>query len=134
MKSCQSRIYGAEFSQEEIAEAVRDNKLLSMEIEFNKSCNFRCLYCYASDHTVHRNELNREEFKDVITQAREMGARKMIILGGEPMLYPHIMEMIRFIRDLHMDVELFTNGTNITREKAGDLYAIGVRVVLKMNT
>jgi radical SAM protein with 4Fe4S-binding SPASM domain len=134
MKSCQSRIYGAEFAQEEIAEAVRDGRLLSMELEFNKSCNFRCLYCYASDHSVQRDELSREEFFDLITQAKELGARKMIVLGGEPMLYPHIMEMIRFIRGLDMDVELFTNGTNITREKARELYEAGVRVVLKMNT
>jgi radical SAM protein with 4Fe4S-binding SPASM domain len=134
MKSCQSRIYGAEFSQEEITEAVRGGRLLSMELEFNKSCNFRCLYCYASDHTVQRDELSREEFFDLITQAKELGARKMIVLGGEPMLYPHIMEMIKFIRGLDMDVELFTNGTNITSEKARELYAAGVRVVLKMNT
>ncbi len=134
MKSCQSRIYGAEFSQEEIAEAVREGRLLSMELEFNKSCNFRCLYCYASDHAVQRDELSREEFFDLITQARELGARKMIVLGGEPMLYPHIMEMIKFIRGLDMDVELFSNGTNITREMARELYAAGVRVVLKMNT
>jgi sulfatase maturation enzyme AslB (radical SAM superfamily) len=122
-----------EFSQEEIAEPSR-GRLLSMELEFNKSCNLRCLYCYASDHTVQRDELSREEFFDLITQAKELGARKMIVLGGEPMLYPHIMEMIRFIRGLDMDVELFTNGTNITREKAQELYEAGVRVVLKMNT
>ena len=100
MKTCQSRIYGAEFSQQEIAEAVREGRLLSMEMEFNKSCNFRCLYCYASDHTVHRNELSKHEFLDLINQARELGARKIIVLGGEPMLYPHIMEMIQYIRDL----------------------------------
>ena len=134
MKTCQNRIYGAEFSQEEIAEAVRNNRLLSMEIEFNKSCNFRCLYCYASDHSQQRSELAKEEFFDLIDQAKELGARKMIVLGGEPMLYPHIMEMIRFIRSREMEIELFTNGTNITRDKAKELYDNGVRVVLKMNT
>ena len=134
MKTCQSRIYGAEFSQDEIAVAVRENKLLSMEMEFNKSCNFRCLYCYASDNTVHRNELSKHEFLDLINQAKELGARKIIVLGGEPMLYPPIIEMIQYIRGLDMDVELFTNGTNITREMAQTLYTIGVRVVLKMNT
>jgi radical SAM protein with 4Fe4S-binding SPASM domain len=134
MKTCQSRIYGAEFSQQEIAEAVRDGRLLSMEMEFNKSCNFRCLYCYASDHTVHRNELSKHEFLDLINQAREMGARKIIVLGGEPMLYPSIIEMLQYIRDLGMDVELFTNGTNMTSEMARTMYGLGVRVVLKMNT
>ncbi len=89
----------------------RNGSLLSMEIEFNSVCNFRCVYCYASENGSQRNELTKEEFQDVITQAKELGARKIIVLGGEPMLYPHIMEMIRFIRGLDMDVELFTNGT-----------------------
>jgi radical SAM protein with 4Fe4S-binding SPASM domain len=134
MKTCQSRIYGAEYSQQEIAEAVREGRLLSMEMEFNKSCNFRCLYCYAGDNTVHRNEMSKHEFLDLINQARELGARKIIVLGGEPMLYPPIVEMIQYIRGLGMDVELFTNGTNMTREMARTMYDLGVRVVLKMNT
>ncbi len=134
MTSCQSRIYSAEFSQQEIADAVRDGRLLSMEIEFNQSCNFRCIYCYASDTARRRDELTKEEFEDVITQAKELSARKIIILGGEPMLYPHIMEMIRFIRGLGMDIELFTNGTSLTPAMAQFLYENNVRVILKMNT
>ncbi len=134
MKTCQNRIYGAEFSQQEIAEAVREGRLLSMEMEFNKNCNFRCLYCYASGKTADLNEMVKDEFLDLINQARELGARKIIVLGGEPMLYPPILEMLHYIRGLDMDVELFTNGTNITRETARTLYDLGVRVVLKMNT
>lgn len=134
MKICPERIYGSEFTPLEIADAVRDGRLLSMEIEFNQSCNFRCIYCYASEAPVRRSELSREEFLDVIDQARELGARKIIVLGGEPMLYPHIMEMISHIRSLEMDVELFTNGANITPETARELYKNRVRVVLKMNT
>jgi radical SAM protein with 4Fe4S-binding SPASM domain len=134
MNTCQSRIYGAEFSKEEIAEAVREGKLLSMEIEFNSLCNFRCVYCYAAENGVRKNELTPDEFRDVISQAKELGARKMIVLGGEPMLYPPILDMIRYIRGLDMEVELFTNGTNITHEMAQTLYDLSVRVVLKMNT
>lgn len=134
MKSCIDRIYGSEFSAEEIAEAVAHGRLLSMEIEFNQSCNFRCIYCYASDSHNRRNELSKEEFIDVIHQAKELGARKIIILGGEPMLYPHILEMIRYIRGLDLEIELFTNGTNITPSVAQELFDNGVRAVLKMNT
>lgn len=134
MNTCQTQIYGAEFSNEEVAEAVRDGRLLSMEIEFNSICNFRCVYCYAAENGQRPNELTTDEFSDVIRQAKELGARKIIVLGGEPMLYPHILEMLRFIRSLDMDVELFTNGTGITPEMAKTFYAMRVRVVLKMNT
>jgi radical SAM protein with 4Fe4S-binding SPASM domain len=134
MNTCQTQIYGAEFTNEEVAEAVRDGKLLSMEIEFNSICNFRCVYCYAAESGQRPNELTEDEFRDVIRQAKDLGARKIIVLGGEPMLYPHILEMLRFIRSLDMDVELFTNGTGITPEMAKTFYAMHVRVVLKMNT
>lgn len=134
MNTCQTQIYGAEYSNEEVAEAVRNGKLLSMEIEFNSICNFRCVYCYAAENGQRRNELTVEQFKDVITQAKELGARKIIVLGGEPMLYPSILDMLQFIRRLDMDVELFTNGSGITPEMAQTLYDMRVRVVLKMNT
>ena len=134
MKPCIDRIYGSEFTTEEISAAVRDGRLLSMEIEFNQSCNFKCIYCYALDSAKRPDELTQDEFVDVIQQARDLGARKIIILGGEPMLYPHIMEMIRFIKTLDMEIELFTNGANITLPVAQELFSNGVRAVLKMNT
>lgn len=134
MKPCIDRIYGSEFTAEEISAAVRDGRLLSMEIEFNQSCNFKCIYCYALDSAKRPDELSKEEFIDVIHQAKELGARKIIILGGEPMLYPEIMEMIRYIRSLDLEIELFTNGANITESIARELFANGVRAVLKMNT
>jgi len=134
MNTCQNRIYGAEFSQQDITDAARNGRLLSMEIEFNQNCNFRCIYCYASDNAHRHNELTKEEFIDVIGQAKDLGARKIIVLGGEPMLYPHTMEMVRFIRKLDMDVELFTNGTNVTPAVAQSFYDSHVRVILKMNT
>lgn len=134
MKPCIDRIYGSEFTAEEISAAVRDGRLLSMEIEFNQSCNFKCIYCYALDTAKRPVELSKEDFIDVIHQAKELGARKIIILGGEPMLYPDIMEMIRSIKALDMEIELFTNGANITEAVACELFANGVRAVLKMNT
>ncbi len=134
MKNCHSRIYGAEFSREEINDAVKNGRLLSMEIEFNRSCNFRCVYCYAGGNGGRESELSRDELRDVIIQARELGARKIIVLGGEPMLYPHLMEMLAFIRERGMEVELFTNGTRMTLSAAKELCGLGVRVVLKMNT
>jgi radical SAM protein with 4Fe4S-binding SPASM domain len=105
-----------------------------MEIEFNRNCNFNCIYCYIQNDANGRKELTREEAMDVIAQAGDLGARKMIVLGGEPMLYPHIMEMVRFMKERGMEIEIFTNGTNITADTASALSDLGVTVVLKMNS
>ena len=41
-----------EFSRAEIEEAVRDGRLLSLEIEMTRLCNLRCTYCYAGAGTA----------------------------------------------------------------------------------
>jgi radical SAM protein with 4Fe4S-binding SPASM domain len=105
-----------------------------MEIEFNRTCNFNCIYCYVEDNSNGRQELSREEAEDVLLQAKALGAKKIIVLGGEPMLYPQIMDMVRFISKQDMSMELFTNGTDITEDVAQELCDHGVVVALKMNT
>src|ERR1035437_9297859 len=123
-----------EFTREEIDDALKNGRILSLEIEFSQRCNFRCPYCYGVDKTVSDNELSLEEIRDTILQAKELGARKIIILGGEPMVYSHIMEMIDFIHSHGLDVQMFTNGTNITLGVAKQLLEKEVDVVLKMNS
>ncbi|MDD2703056.1 MAG: radical SAM protein [Candidatus Omnitrophica bacterium] len=123
-----------EFAKHEIEETMRAKRLLSLEIEFSLRCNLRCPYCYVPSKEHLENELSSEEIRDCILQARDLGARKIIILGGEPMMHPGFMEHIAFIRDNGLGVELFTNGYYITGENAKELFEMGVNVVLKMNT
>ena len=132
--SCHSPMIGEEFTRTDVEEAARTGHLLSMEIEFSLRCNYRCEYCYVEQDTDTTGELTPDEIRDVILQAKELGARKIIVLGGEPMIYPHIMDMLAFIRDHGMHAEMFTNGTHVTPEAARRLYDLGVQVVLKMNS
>jgi len=130
--SCHSFCEESGFSLKEIREVAAAGRLLTMEIEFSQLCNFRCPYCYLDKHP--EEELTSDESRDLILQGRELGVRTIIILGGEPMIYPRILEKIRFIRLLGMGVEMFTNGSNMTVENARELAALDVKVVLKMNT
>ncbi len=128
------QIYNLEFSEEEIQRAVAEGRLLSMEIEFSRICNFRCSYCYVPTKSQLNNELTRQEIKDVILQAKELGAGKIIILGGEPSIYPHIQEMITFLSGQGLAIEMFTNGTGIDADLARVLAENRVRVALKRNS
>jgi radical SAM protein with 4Fe4S-binding SPASM domain len=117
-----------------IMDAMRNNRLLTMEIEFSLRCNFNCPYCYVPKPDYFRDELTLEEIQDVIVQAQRLGAHKIIILGGEPTIYANLNTIIAFIRDRGLEIELFTNGTGVDEGLASFLYANKVRVVLKMNT
>jgi radical SAM protein with 4Fe4S-binding SPASM domain len=134
MASCTSRLYDFEFDRATIAQAEAENHLLTMEIEFSLRCNFRCPYCYVPEENYFDGELTPAEIRDVLLQAKALGSRRIIVLGGEPSIYPHIREMIAFVQDQGMDVEMFTNGSGITADFAGWLFDRRVRVVMKMNT
>jgi len=130
--ACNSYCDEVGFSLDEIKAVAAAGHLLTMEVEFSQLCNFRCPYCYLENRP--QDELTSDEIRDVILQGRDLGVRKVIILGGEPMIYPRILEKIRFIRNHGMDVEIFTNGSNMTAENATELALLNVKVVLKMNT
>jgi radical SAM protein with 4Fe4S-binding SPASM domain len=117
-----------------ILEAMKKNRLLTMEIEFSLRCNFSCPYCYVPKSGYLRDELTLEEIRDVILQAKALGVQKIIILGGEPTIYPHIKECIGFLREQDLEVEVFTNGSGVDASLARFFHTHGVRVVLKMNT
>jgi radical SAM protein with 4Fe4S-binding SPASM domain len=134
MECYPSRLCDFAFDGAAIARAAAADRLLTMEIEFSLRCNFRCPYCYVPADSYFAGELTPEEIRDVLVQARDLGARRIIVLGGEPSIYPSIREMIDFIRDQGMEVEMFTNGSGISADFARWLFDRRVRVVMKMNT
>lgn len=132
MKDCSFNSVG--FSAEEIQNAVKNNRLLSLEIEMSLVCNFHCPYCYVPDKSYTAQELTRDEIMDTVIQAKALGAKRIIILGGEPSIYSDVIEIISSIRDMGLEVEMFTNGSGIDGTFARNLHELQVRVVLKMNT
>ncbi|MBI5562854.1 MAG: radical SAM protein [Deltaproteobacteria bacterium] len=128
-------IHGLDFTDEDIAENLRRGGLLSLELEFSKRCNMRCVYCYASAGEALDDELTLAEMKDIIVQAKDLGARKIILLGGgEPLLYEGVREVVEFIHGQGLQQSLFTNGMLLTRELAEFLLDHEVSVVIKRNS
>jgi len=133
--TCLGDQLGMEFSPEEILESRKRNGLLSIELELSRACNLRCLYCYAASGTPLANELSLDEIFGAIDQAVALGTKKIIVLGGgEPLIYPHIFEVIEYIREKNLIADLFTNGLMLTSDVADRLFKLGVGVVLKMNS
>jgi radical SAM protein with 4Fe4S-binding SPASM domain len=127
--------YALGFSQEEIAACLAREGLLSLELEFTKKCNLRCIYCYASAGEALEGEMTLDELIGVIEQARQLGARKIVLLGGgEPFLFPHVKEVIRHIHSLGLSQAVFTNGVLLTKELCRFLSDHRVKVAIKHNS
>lgn len=128
-------IHGLDFTNEEIAACLMRGGLLSLELEFSKRCNLKCIYCYASAGSAMDNELELPEIKGVIDQAQELGARKIILLGGgEPLMYEGLEQVVEYIHSKGLKQSIFTNGMLLTEDIAGFLFRHKVSVVIKNNS
>ena len=127
-----------DFTLDEVRAAAAENRLLATEVEFNRVCNYRCPYCYADDGKggcpTDDGVLTSEEIDSVIDQVAALGARKVVILGGEPLLYKGLEDKLARIDRLGMRSEIFTNGALLTPELAATLFKYRARVALKFNS
>ena len=57
-----------------------------------------------------------------------------MILGGEPLVYPGLHDMVRYIVSLGMGAEIFTNGGLMTPDHARFFLEQNCRVVVKLNS
>ncbi|MBD3240414.1 MAG: radical SAM protein [Chitinivibrionales bacterium] len=118
-----------------VAYAARDaGRLLSVRLETNTACNLRCRYCYA-ESGVFRHEVPYERLTRVVDEARDMGAQSVVVIGGgEPTLYSHFRDLIRYTDSRGLTPVVFTNGLLVTPELAQFLYEHNASVMGKLDS
>jgi MoaA/NifB/PqqE/SkfB family radical SAM enzyme len=87
---------------------------LVVGIQLTLRCNFRCDYCTrTSDQRI---ELPFDLVTSLLEEIARLGGRKVVFTGGEPLLYPGVVELARRGHDLGLSVSLNTNGTFLPRQ------------------
>jgi len=93
-------------------------------VEVTDDCDLSCPGCYRYRLEGHRP---LEEVKnDIIACQRMTNCDRIAISGGEPLLYPHIVEVVEFISSQRMKPMLLTNGEKLTWELALALKEAGL--------
>jgi radical SAM protein with 4Fe4S-binding SPASM domain len=83
-------------------------------LEITRKCNLRCTHCYAesSPSLPLLGSMRYEEWRDVLTEGYSLGCKSMQFIGGEPTLYPKLLQLISHARTIGYEfIEIFTNGT-----------------------
>ncbi|MCK4259325.1 MAG: radical SAM protein [Halanaerobiales bacterium] len=76
-----------------------------------RRCNSKCRYCYlnAQEESTEK-ELELEKIYMFLECYKQNRGKSIQFTGGEPLLYPHIEEVLRYANKLGLWVTLFTNG------------------------
>ncbi|TAK36237.1 MAG: radical SAM protein [Chloroflexota bacterium] len=87
-------------------------------------CNFRCQQCDIWRSDERPSELTTAQWKKVLLDLRQwLGAYRVAISGGEPLLRPDIVELLEFCRDNRIYASIVTNGWLVNHERAAKLIA-----------
>lgn len=106
-----------------------------MNFMITGKCNYNCLHCFnAADNAPIMTEWSYEQALYLLDQARDCGVHAFTITGGEPMLHPHFMDIIRAIYERDMFVEeLNTNGYFITQDILDEFKEIDCYPLIKIS-
>lgn len=86
-------------------------------------CNLRCQGCYTLGYARTSKGLSRELVERVLAECEEIGIYFVTILGGEPLMWPSLEEVIEAHPDIFFQV--YTNGTLLTLDRAQKLRELG---------
>jgi PqqA peptide cyclase len=98
--------------------------------EVTHRCPLHCPYCSNPlDLLRAESEIGTEDWKRVLTQARELGVLQLGLSGGEPMVRKDLEELAAHARSLGLYTTLVTSGLGLTRKRAEALRAAGLEHV-----
>src|SRR5213596_3665158 len=119
-----------EFSGYNILESGKrllDRKPLQCSLYVTDRCNLDCAYCTEYDNS--RPHPSLDDLKKWIRKIRELGTMRIALVGGEPLMHPDVVEIVRYCRDLGFATSLTTNGFLLTRQKLKELEEAGLQVM-----
>lgn len=101
-----------------------------LRISVTDRCNLRCVYCLPQDGgscTRQTEPLTLQERLRICSAAARLGMHKFRVTGGEPLLYPELLELIAGLKAISTTqwIGLTTNGIGLA-EKAADFRRAGL--------
>jgi cyclic pyranopterin phosphate synthase len=110
-----------------------------LRLSITDRCNYKCVYCRTGEHGPQFAELGSSEYLRLIRLFLSLGITKVRLTGGEPLLHPGLVDLVRELSKLRtlwdepLDLALTTNG-HLLDSFAPQLKAAGLhRVTVSMD-
>ena len=124
------------FSEKQIRKSNKENGILLLDLETNRTCNLRCNYCFIGD--MPNVNLTFDKLKNIIDQASKLGVKTIdLIGGGDSTIYSsegnNILHVINYINSKGIDIEMFTNGLVFGDDRiAKSIYGMSAKELAKI--
>lgn len=83
----------------------------SVHLYITNECNLDCEECYYRKVSDPKKELSLYQIKDLFAEWKTYKLTSIAVGGGEPLLHPHIREIIQIASEMGFFIAVTTNGT-----------------------
>jgi MoaA/NifB/PqqE/SkfB family radical SAM enzyme len=101
-------------------------QLRFVELFVTLACNARCEFCSNGLFTEKKGTLGYDRYLSLIDECAELDVPLVCLIGGEPLLYDRIEELVERIHRRGMMSMIATNGRLLTEERVRDLAVAGL--------
>lgn len=88
---------------------------ISVELTLTNSCNMNCVYCsdmMLRERQGKKEHIPLEKFYELFDQLKEGGTKGVVLEGGgEPTLYSHFNEVVKYAKKVGLALGLISNGS-----------------------
>lgn len=94
----------------------------TMIVSPSMRCNYRCRGCYAASYE-RKDDMSPEMFDRILGEAEDLGINFFSVVGGEPFVYPHLLDIIA--KHDKSFFQVYTNASMIDKAMAEKLVRMG---------
>ncbi len=94
--------------------------------EVTLACNLRCQHCGSRAGRRRVNELTLAEFAETVRGLAELGTQEITLMGGEVILRPDWLDLIKAVRDAQIRCTILTGGRGFTEQMLEDACRAGL--------
>ncbi|MFA5759160.1 MAG: radical SAM protein [Clostridia bacterium] len=105
----------------------------TLQIFITNRCNMRCKGCFYAHKLDNISDMSLEQYKTIV-KSYAAYVKKIILLGGEPLLHKQIGDMIIENHKYNISTTIYTNGRNIEILKDLPNIPVEIRIGVFGNT
>ena len=113
----------------------KNRYFLNMGLNITERCNFNCLHCYeAVDNQISRSEMSLSDCRKLLREARDCGIQNIKITGGEPLIHPDFLTILKSVYEYEMTVGRINSNVHfLTEQLAEEIRAIDGKILFNVS-
>ena len=97
---------------------INNELFQNVYLYITEHCQLFCKHCYLGERLIHPTLLSLEDYKQLVDIIKQLGTKKLCLLGGEPTLHPNFSEVIKYAKECNFnELILDSNGLNSSLHK-----------------